>query len=600
MGGYGSQAFLGQEVGPNGPIRPVVMVFLPEEVVENSDLFERIIEETKVAVRIDHKNVIAVHGLARLDEGYARIVEYADGESLRAVVRRSTSFGRKIPTEIAVTCVADACLGVHYAHELGMSEASKPLIHGGIRPETLLIGFHGATKVSGYGAALIAEGLARARGAESSIRDAYTAPEQILGGRKAATVQTDVYALGAVLYEALSGKPPFGQDISLAEAITNSEPSQQLLADVPELLAKIVLRAMAKRAPDRFASPLEMREALLGACTPAPEAQVAVFMEEYFPADLTTQRQARQALLDAGKGAKLEDEAEEEFPDHDTQPNLKLKDAKKPGALTGFADGSRKPGAKAATASAKSTAAPPTSPRAPSQPPMAAPQPQAAPQTRGLAQPMSLPAAAPAAMLPSYSAEFQMSGAQPVVYRTHPAIYMGFGLLGGAVLLFGAIYFLRPQAIGLAMNQPDAAVAKPPVVADAAPAVVARPDAAVATPPPPPPPHHPADRPNKQKKPVKKYGTKLSNDGTISGEVDYQDPPPTASNDGTLAIDGPPGSEVFVDGRRMGAIPLDSITLKAGPHKVVVRQTGTGIEYRRAVTVKAGMDLTMTVQFHNE
>lgn len=598
MGGYGSQAFLGQEVGPNGPIRPVVMVFLPEEVVENSDLFERIIEETKVAVRIDHKNVIAVHGLARLDEGYARIVEYADGESLRAIVRRSTSFGRKIPTEIAITCITDACMGVHYAHELGMTEAGKPLIHGGIRPETLLLSFHGATKVSGYGAALIAEGLARARGAESSIRDAYTAPEQILGGRKAATQQTDVYALGAVLYEALSGKPPFGQDVSLAEAITNSEPSQQLLADVPEGLAKIVLRAMAKRAPDRFATALEMREALLGACTPAPEAQVAAFMEEYFPADLTTQRQARQALLDAGKGAKLEDEAEaeaeEEFPDHDTQPNLKLKGAKKPGALTGFADGSRKPGAKpAAGAAAAST-------RAPSRPPTPAPQP-AAPQPRPVAQPMPQPAMAPSQnMAPSYSAEFQMAGVQPVVYRTHPAIYMGLGLLGGAVLLFGAIFFLKPQVIGLAANQPDAAVAKPPpppVMPDAAPPV-ARPDAAVATPPPPPPKNV---RPKHVKKTGgKKSGTTYASDGTIGGEVNYDDPPPTASNDGSLIIDGPPGSEVFIDGRRMGAIPLDSMTLKAGSHKVVVRQAGTGIEYRRSVTVKAGMDLTMTVQFHNE
>src|SRR6185437_1501791 len=145
-----------------------------------------------------------------------------DAESLRSVFRRATTLKKPIPPTIACTIVADACMGVHYAHELGTMETGEPMIHGGIRPETLQVSFKGMGKVTGYGATTIAEVQRKNRGT-NDIKDSYGAPEQAFGGRSAATVQTDVYSLGCCLYEALTSKAPFAADNDLAEAMIRDE-----------------------------------------------------------------------------------------------------------------------------------------------------------------------------------------------------------------------------------------------------------------------------------------------------------------------------------------------------------------------------------------
>ena len=299
MGGFGSQAFLACVHQDDGTIKPTVLVFLPEEAVENPDILGRVFAETEIASRIDHVNVIGVFGLARLEEGFARVVEYADAESLRSVYRRALTLKRPIPPPIATAIVADACMGAHYAHELGEMEAGAPMIHGGLRPETLLVSFQGMAKVTGYGATTLAESLRKTLGRDSSMRDAYTAPEQSYGGRHAVTVHTDVYSLGTVLYEALAGKAPFAADTDLAEAMFREELHRQAAAGVTDAMAAVVLRATRRKSSERYESALEMRHELLENCAVATEAEVRSFMDELFPPG-TVPRATRLAML---KGA---------------------------------------------------------------------------------------------------------------------------------------------------------------------------------------------------------------------------------------------------------------------------------------------------------
>ena len=262
MGGFGSQAFLGcvHDTGMVGPVlKPAVFVFIPDEIVADPEAFRRLWQETEMAGEIDHVNVIGVMGVARLEEGYARVVEYADAESLRSVYRRAQTMKQPMSAAVAVALVADACMGVHYAHELGEAETGHPWVHGGVRPETLQVSFAGMAKVTGYGAQVLAD-IFRKKGATGLItRDTYMAPEQAIGGRQSATVQSDVYALGCILYEALTGKPPFSGDKDLAEAMIKDELSRPSLAGVTPAMAEVVLKATKKKASERYANALDMR-----------------------------------------------------------------------------------------------------------------------------------------------------------------------------------------------------------------------------------------------------------------------------------------------------------------------------------------------------
>lgn len=298
MGGFGSQAFLGCLHAGDGLIKPAVMVFLPDEIVENTDLFRKVWVETELGTQIDHVNVIGLMGIARLDEGYARVVEYADAESLRSVYRRATTLKKPIPPHIACALVADAAMGVHYAYELGLMETGEPMIHGGIRPETLQVSFKGMGKVTGYGAATLAE-VAR-RGRNDAARDAYTAPEQAYGGRAAATTQTDVYALGCVLYEALTGKAPFAADNDLAEAMIKDELARRQHEAISEAMANVVLRATRKKSAERYATALELRQDILEHCEHATELEIRRFMDELFPPE-TVPRATRDQMLIAAR-----------------------------------------------------------------------------------------------------------------------------------------------------------------------------------------------------------------------------------------------------------------------------------------------------------
>ena len=217
--------------GSGQPALPVVMVWVPERIYSRPEKLKELEEQTESALKLNHPNVIRVRGLEKLDDGWARIVEFADADSLRKMLEAGRNRVDMLWPAIAAAIVADACLGVHHAHETGEAKDPKrPQLHGGIRPDVLLVNYKGLTKVTGYGAAAFApEG-------KDLARDAYTAPEQVLGGREAMTRQTDVYQLGAVLYEALTGVPPFTAEEGLLEQlILTKMPGAHRLADQPEL-----------------------------------------------------------------------------------------------------------------------------------------------------------------------------------------------------------------------------------------------------------------------------------------------------------------------------------------------------------------------------
>ncbi|MBI5544550.1 MAG: protein kinase, partial [Deltaproteobacteria bacterium] len=303
LSGEGSRAFLGLKI-TDGEASPCALIWVPERVLSDPELVEQLRRDTSRAAGLDHPNVVRVHGLIEVEEGQARVVEFADGESLRRVLDVS----KRLPSNLAARVAADAALGVQYAHLAG-NEDGTPLVHGDLRPETLLVSYSGVTKVSGYGALNVAPkemGGKRVMG-----RRLHCAPEQILGGRDAVTAQTDVYLLGVILYELLTGVVPFEGEKDFDKAVLNKQPPLLNSEYVPPILRPIIGKAMAKKGPLRYPTAQAFREAIEEAMGElADHAELAAFLDRSFCSD--DARAARRRELENGiqewvvrKGLKL-------------------------------------------------------------------------------------------------------------------------------------------------------------------------------------------------------------------------------------------------------------------------------------------------------
>lgn len=288
--GEGSRAFLGLRI-TDGEASPCALVWVPEQAACEPDVVARLRRETSRAAALTHSNILRVFGIAEVDEGLARAVEYADGESLRRVLEVT----KRLPSGLAARVAVDAALGVQYAHLSG-NEDGTPLVHGDLRPETLLVTYSGVTKVSGYGALTVAP--KETDGKRVVGRRRYSAPEQILGGRYAVSPQTDVYLLGVILYEALTGQLPFEGEKDFDAAVVSKQP---LLSSefVPSKLRSVIGKAMAKKACLRFPTVQGFREAVEEAAGSLPDRfDLGAFLEAAFADDHA--RRARQRMLENG------------------------------------------------------------------------------------------------------------------------------------------------------------------------------------------------------------------------------------------------------------------------------------------------------------
>ncbi|NVI97009.1 PEGA domain-containing protein [Myxococcus sp. AM009] len=292
LAGEGSRAFLGLALEDGASPRPVVLIWAPQDVVQNPELKATLRRETARALVFEHPHILRVYALAEQDGGLARVTEFADGEPLRRLLEAHP----RLPPHFAALVVADAAVGLHYAHVAGNDDGT-PFVHGDVRPETLMISFGGLTKVTGYGALGVAP---RERGGKRvKNRRMYSAPEQLLGGREAVNVQSDVFLLGLVLHECLSGKIPFKDAADPDKAVlTRSLPP--MAQDVPLKLDAVLRRATAKRAKERYPTALAFREAVVEAVGTLPtHAEFSEFMSKYFPPE-SEARAARRRVIEAG------------------------------------------------------------------------------------------------------------------------------------------------------------------------------------------------------------------------------------------------------------------------------------------------------------
>ena len=251
------------------------------------------LDEAKIASRIRHPNVIALEDLGE-DEGQLYMVlEWVHGDALSRLYTDVQARGTAVPPNIVLRILADACAGLHAAHELRDDEG-RPLnvVHRDISPQNILVTTSGVTKVIDFG---IATALDRA--AEKTKKGLlkgkiqYAAPEQVQ--MKRLDRRADVWALGVILYQYLAGRLPFDseRDLDIVEALATETLPPPLPPHVPPALASVAMTALRPRRDERYPTALEMQRALESClATPTTTTDVATFLQEHMSARLETRR----------------------------------------------------------------------------------------------------------------------------------------------------------------------------------------------------------------------------------------------------------------------------------------------------------------------
>ena len=238
--------------------RTVALKFLPHYVSHTDTQRERFLREAQAASALDHPNICTIYDIDETADGQTFIaMGFCEGEPLDAVIARHA-----LSIDRAVDIAMKVASGLSSAH-------SKGIVHRDIKPANIIVTDEGGVKVIDFGLAKLTGQTAVTREGSTVGTVAYMSPEQAHGG--GVDHRADIWSLGAVLYEMVTGTRPFSGDHEAAVIyhILNEEPAPvvSLRGETPEALATAIHRALAKDPADRFASMKEMGAALETACS---------------------------------------------------------------------------------------------------------------------------------------------------------------------------------------------------------------------------------------------------------------------------------------------------------------------------------------------
>jgi serine/threonine-protein kinase len=230
--------------------RRVALKFLHPRFGQDHQFVERFRREASAAAGLQHPNIVGVFDRGTADGSHYIAMEYVEGASLKDLIERGLSVGE------AVEIVRQVLAGVKYAHERG-------IIHRDLKPQNVLVDAEGRARVTDFG-------IARAGASEITQTGSvlgtaqYLSPEQAQG--LPVTAASDIYSVGVMLYEALTGRVPFDADspvtVALKQVSERPRPPSELNPRVSRALDGVVMRALAKDPANRFASAAEFIQAL--------------------------------------------------------------------------------------------------------------------------------------------------------------------------------------------------------------------------------------------------------------------------------------------------------------------------------------------------
>lgn len=229
--------------------RSVAVKVLRSQFTDDDEFVTRFRREAQAAARLSHPNIVNIYDVGRDEDIYYIVMEYISGETLKEHIQREGS----LPVESAVRIALEIAEALEHAHQ-------NNIVHCDIKPHNILMTRSGRVKVTDFGIARAVTSATMTQTGTIIGSVHYFSPEQAKGS--AVSAKSDIYSLGVVLYEMLTGVVPFTGETPISIALKHLQeeprPPRELNPDIPPLLEAIVLKAMAKNAEQRFETIDEM------------------------------------------------------------------------------------------------------------------------------------------------------------------------------------------------------------------------------------------------------------------------------------------------------------------------------------------------------
>jgi TonB family protein len=281
-----AELYKARRSGVEGFQKIVAIKKILPHLADNEEFITMFADEAKLAAQLNHPNIVHIFDLGKIEGGgYFIAMEYVDGRDLRSLLNAAQETGVPLPSPLAVYVASKVAAALDYAHRRKDSDGRElNIVHRDVSPQNILISYEGDIKLCDFGIAKAASKASTTQSGALKGKVQYMSPEQAWG--RPIDRRSDLFSLGSVLFEMLTGQKLFrgDSDLTVLEKVRAAQvgPPSAVNPEVPKNLDAVVLRALAREPDDRYANASDMLrdlEAVLYSYTPAPgSADLAIYL----------------------------------------------------------------------------------------------------------------------------------------------------------------------------------------------------------------------------------------------------------------------------------------------------------------------------------
>lgn len=260
-----AELYRAKRIGVAGFEKLLVIKKILPHLSLHEEFVSMFINEAKIAAQLTHTNIAQIFDLGKIEDSYYIAMEYVWGKDLKAVLKKGKEKKLPVSMEHALQIVGKACAALDYAHKKkDLKGHELNLIHRDVSPQNIIVAYEGDVKIVDFGIAKAASKTSDTRTGVLKGKIAYMSPEQAWG--RPIDRRSDIFSLGIVLYELLTGEMLFkgDTDLNTLEKVRDAKviPPTRINKEIPKEIENILLKALAKEPQERYQSASDMQNDL--------------------------------------------------------------------------------------------------------------------------------------------------------------------------------------------------------------------------------------------------------------------------------------------------------------------------------------------------